>query len=157
VIWVPVYELQKINIMQMKESYGGIAEEVIHSFEQKLNTRLPDSYRQFLLSHNGGEPCNYYITVPGWGESLVNNFFGLGFSDYRSLERCLQSWVDVAQRSQTIPIARDPGGNIFLIGIDDGNLDQVYFLDHELFDEEPLLMANSFAEFTANLRGSAAP
>ncbi|WP_290867853.1 SMI1/KNR4 family protein [Aquabacterium sp.] len=140
--------------MEMKNSFGGTTEQEVLAFEQKLNAQLPETYRQFLIRHNGDEPSNCYLAVPGWGDSLVNFFFGIGFTDFRSLERCLRSWVDVAENSRTIPIGADPGGNIFFIGVNDTNLGRVYFLDHEQFDEAPILIADSFMEFAAKLTTS---
>jgi len=130
---------------------GGATEELVQEFEGHLGVKLPGDYRQYLLSHNGCSPDPYKFRVPGWGESLVNELYGLGFDDYRSMDRAIERRVDLFIRTETIPIGSDPGGNGILMGVARHNFGIVYFFDHEDSDQELFEVAPSFGHFIEHL------
>jgi cell wall assembly regulator SMI1 len=52
-------------------------EEVI-AFEKEAGIALPQDYRQFLLTHNGGKPSLDLLTIPDCEqEALIDHFLGL--------------------------------------------------------------------------------
>ena len=130
---------------------GGTSESMVIEFEANLGVALPTDYRKFLLTYNGGSPIPYGFDVPGWGDSLVNELYGLGFADHRSLDRAIERKVEVLSKTQTIPIGYDPGGNGIFMGVAPQNFGVVYFFDHE--DEEVALiqLAPSFEAFIESL------
>ena len=138
--------------MQLENGgHGGCAESKILEFESNLGVNLPPDYRRFLLDYNGGTPVTGGFDVPGWGDSLVNKLFGLGFSDYRSIDRAITARIDVHSKTQTIPIGYDPGGNGIFMGVAKENFGIIYFFDHE--DEcQPLIeLSPSFDSFMKTL------
>lgn len=138
--------------MQMDDGgNGGTTESQVRAFEADLGVALPVDYRRFLLEHNGGSPIICCFDVPGWGDSLVNEFYGLGFSDYRSIDRAIERRVDVLSTTQTIPIGYDPGGNGIFMGVGPANFGVVYFWDHEEEDGALIQLAPSFEAFIEGL------
>ena len=144
--------------------FGMLTVEKLEEFEQNYGIKLPDDYRSFLLSYNGGSPESDIIDFVQYGENqsdIVNYLCGIHDGEYwASLEWYMQTFKGRIPVG-FIPFGYDPGGNLYLLGIDGMHLGKVYFWDHEneagLFDEEPSFenmsfIANSFAEFLSKLR-----
>jgi hypothetical protein len=61
-----------------------VSQEIISEFERQIRFRLPNSYRDFLLKHNGGHPVPDFIDLPP-SEDLpaqVQNFYGLDADEW---------------------------------------------------------------------------
>jgi hypothetical protein len=144
--------------------FGMLTVEKLEEFEQNYGIKLPDDYRSFLLRYNGGSPEPGIVDFVQYGDNqsdIVNYLCGIHNGEY---------WASLEWYTQTykgripvgfIPFGYDPGGNLYLLGIDGIHLGKVYFWDHEneagLLDEEPSFenmsfIANSFAEFLSKLR-----
>ncbi len=59
--------------------YGSLKPEHLVLFEKKINARLPEDFRDYLLKYNGGKPVpNYYNLPSDKGEaSHLHHFYGL--------------------------------------------------------------------------------
>lgn len=109
----------------------------VGDFERANGIRLPESYRRFLLRHNGGAPLPDRIEVPGWhgGFTGFNVFFGIDGDD--DLQGNLDAYGDRLPPG-FLPIGDDPGGSLFCLALSGGPREgQIYFWDHEdELDEE---------------------
>ncbi len=112
-----------------------VSPEQIKRFEQENGLLLPDSYKNFLLRSNGGEPKPDRLVVPGWrGKSTaVNRFFGLGEGGNYDLETSLHNVEDYVPNG-FMPIAEDSGGNLLCLGTTGSQEGKIYFWDHEEAD-----------------------
>ena len=143
-----------------------VSQEEISLLEKELAIDLPESYTEFLLQTNGGEPSPDEFIVPRWeGEaSAVSFFFSISGDKGAGLKSEILSFKARIPDS-IIPIGTDPGGNLICIGIDDANRGKVYFWDHEdeldengeskLDFSNTYLVAGSFDEFLENLTDDA--
>jgi len=109
--------------------------------EKKLGRRIPETYRAFLLKHNGGYPNLTTFDVPGAPRrsarsGSVKHFLGIGLPEKtENLEYALDMFAGRIP-GWLFPIARDPGGNIICVAAEGPNLGKVYMWDHEYEAEE---------------------
>ncbi len=94
----------------------------IEAFEKVLGVRLPDEYRNFLLSHNDATPEPNSFPVGSDNDSGVNRFVPCS----EIVEQ--MKFVDHVS-FKMIPIAEDDCGNYVLLNLDDSG--RIYFWDHE--------------------------
>lgn len=127
----------------------------IINIEARLGATLPDSYRNFLLHHNGGTPTPDTVDISGLPNTPtdVQVFFGIG----RAVESSNLSWnLDLIKERHAItsalPIACDSGGNIFFLRIQPDATDEVIYCDFDAQDCTIYDVAPSFNEFIAKLR-----
>ncbi|MBK9260029.1 MAG: SMI1/KNR4 family protein [Polyangiaceae bacterium] len=146
----------------MEDPFGTITIDAITQFESRRNLSLPDEYKRFLLTSNGGRPVPDAFDVPGWAHenSGMQAFFGVQTGNSYDLERELDVYDDRIPRD-LLPIGCDSFGNIICLGIEGKRRGKIYFWDHEdELDENGLhrqdysnvfLVANSFGEFLDKL------
>jgi hypothetical protein len=135
-----------------------LAERHVAKLEANLGFPLAASYRQFLLDKNGGTPVPDCIDVPGFGETDVQVFFGIG----RSVEASCISWnLDTLRArlpNRLVPIACDSGGNVFCLSAREEDAETILYLDLEsvygnLEAQTPTYaVAPAFESFIASLR-----
>jgi hypothetical protein len=152
---------------------GPTTEAEIGKFEKHVGHLLPDDYRDFLLTHNGGRPEPDAFTLNIWGraeEDVVMCFFpmrdlSIGAVEVDDLEG-LRSWpvhcalADLMNDLKTLyekeldqtllPIGTDGSSNYFCIVLDGPQRGGILFLEHEMAEME--LLAESFTAFLASLR-----
>jgi len=132
--------------LECDDSSEPVDERFVKDYETLIGTKLPDSYRQFLLATNGGilSSNNKIIEVTGNPEFapesitgtmgfMVDNFYGLTGLSYPSLS--LFQVFDITRDRiplGTVPIAKDPFGNLFLLGVSGAFRDSIFFWDHEI-------------------------
>jgi hypothetical protein len=150
--------------------YGSLSEERLAKLEARLKGRLPEDYRAFLLSHNGGRPTLCRFTFPVDGEeqaSILEWFFavhdqpheepdewdetGGGLPPYfgQPLE---EVWADLRSekpKAGVLPIGRDPGENLVCLGYTGKRAGAVWWYDHET--ESFTRLADSFTGFLSSL------
>lgn len=155
--------------------YGPLTEERLSQLEAKLNCRLPDDYRSFLLRYNGGRPNLSRFTLEmddEEQESIVEWFFAVHDQEYddpedwepdsgvmppffgQPLEEAWEEFESEQPDSGVLPIARDPCGNLIGIGYAGERVGAVWWYDHET--ESFVRLAGSFSEFMAGLTQTAA-
>lgn len=147
--------------MNMLKDNGGIAENILQAIEQYWEFRLPNDYRNFLLTHNGGESENtifrFYDQSDG---SCLVELFGI------IKDNCSNLLINATYSGNRIPdnmlaIGNDVYGNLILLTTKGKDRNKVYFWDHELeadiengevADYSNLtLIAESFGEFVEGL------
>ena len=141
------------------ETLPPISESDIQALEGQLGARLPDSYRTFLLEHNGGKPSSdiFFISEREGTDSL-RFLFGMADHEYYSLTdqiRGFSNWIP----ANFIPIGCDDFGNVICLSIKGEDVGKVYFWDQEYsVDEEGkpdnlniTLIGDSFSEFIDGL------
>jgi len=142
---------------------GGAANpEILATFEEAIGARLPEDYKAFVLSTNGGTPSpDTYVVNDGKEEWESNVFFyGLqtGPHSLYSLPTNYEEYVGRIP-SGLIPIGNDYGGNLICISTGIESYGQIFFSHHDYFsydDEEPSesgthFLAPSFSVFYDNL------
>jgi hypothetical protein len=142
-------------------SKGSIATpDEIKYFEQKIGVTLPQDYREFLLTQNGGIPTKSHVRVPNNRESVVQSIYSLtNPSKIYTIYHLIEVYRDRIPKDM-LPIGDDPAGNLFLLGLNSGNsYGKVYFWDHEQEadnKEQPYykniyFVSNTFADFINDL------
>jgi hypothetical protein len=110
--------------------------ESVERVEAELGAPLPDSFRRFLLTCDGGRPHpNMFDTPMGRPAGVgVTTFLGVAGERDTILARCR----DYAGRigEHMIPIADAEGGNLVAISIGGDEVGSVWFWDHELEADE---------------------
>ena len=144
------------------------------NIEKEMECQFPNDYRQFLLTYNGGIPKKNIIPFVENGivtEDYVDLFCGICDNRTYSLFTIYCRFIGRIP-DNTIPIARDPGGNLFVMSIRGDDYGCIYFWDHEeecsdnwdLDDTENTeykspdysnmtFVAKSFTDLINNLRG----
>jgi len=135
-----------------------LTERDVAKLEATLGFRLAAPYRQFLLDNNGGTPVPDRVDVPGFGETDVQVFFGIG----RAVEASCISWnlgtLRVRLSNRLVPIACDSGGNVFCLSAGEADEAAILYLDLEsvygnLDAKTPTyVVAPAFQSFIASLR-----
>jgi len=137
------------------------------AFEHALGHALPDDYRQFLITCNGG-----YVGGRLWfkgptpegeeGDAGVHHIGGFRDEDYFSLEHARRIYEGRIPRD-LLWVMDDPFGNAICLGLNGSHRGRLYFWSHESEPDDDWdgavetagkvhLLANSFAEFVAGLR-----
>jgi hypothetical protein len=115
-------------------------------FESKIGYKLPVQYSKFLEKYNGGypEPDGFLFEDKSDGSS-IDRFLILGSDEKNNnLERYFEQYRSRIPEG-LLPIARDPGGNLILIGLIAEAEGGIYFWDHETeADETKPDMSNVF-------------
>ena len=140
-----------------------IDESRMRLLESRIGCGLPEDYREFLMLHNGGRPIErgfqFVMRNGKHSNSVIDWFLSLHDGEASNLESCLENLEDRIP-PDVLPIARDPFGNVVLIGLRGGARGKVYFWDHE---EEPDSqpdwsnidrIADSFDAFMSGLKPS---
>ncbi len=123
-------------------SYGGMlrprtepaSEARVAALEARLHCQLPEQYRSFLLTYNGGRvsPAGFVFaerTGP-YTDSLVHALYSLYDGDLCNLQKALLS-RNGRMPDGVIPIGNDPGGNAICLVLTGDRRGQVWFWDHE--------------------------
>ena len=149
------------------------SEDELLSLEQTLGASLPEEYREFLQSINGGTPnhrddlvCTVYWDGQDWADPIeengINYFYHIGeqnrLSEGLDLEYNIETFV-VGKRipKDTFPIANDAMGNQYLLSFNDEDYGHVYFWQKD-FEKIPddqnepdfsnvAVVTESFSEF----------
>ena len=149
-----------VNIVNVNHS---ITDLNISTFEKEFGLSLPEEYKNFLLTYNGGKPkprsFDYKLKDGRSWSGGIRDFFGLGLDDWEDLRFYYSLYKDRIPK-QMLPVGNDDGGNLVLLGLTHSMKGNVYFWDHnEESDDENLptydniyFIANNFKEFLSNLR-----
>lgn len=111
---------------------GECVEEVqLAEFESKWGFRLPDDYKRFLLTVNGGRPNPHVLDFNGDDLLGVHTFESIGGDGINNLEVCKERSAGRIP-ARMLPIGNDECGNKILISVSGADCGKVYFWDHEL-------------------------
>lgn len=125
------------------------------ALEERLGRALPDSYRRFLLQHNGGSPTPDVVDVPSapGTPTDIQVFFGLG----RSVASSDLAWnLDLINERcpgrQVLPIACDSGGNLFCLDLAQSDRMPVLYCDLDTGAAAFFDVARDFDSFLCAIR-----
>ena len=143
-------------------------EGLVADFEASLGCKLPEDYREFLVSCNGGHVGGalWFKGPTPDGQTAdagVHHVGGFRKENYLSMNwrrECYEGRIPNA----LLWIMDDPFGNAICLGIFGDSRGKVYFWDHENEPEDDWdgsietagniqLLANGFVEFVAGLKG----
>lgn len=157
---VDTVEGQKLTIVKDEEK---LTLEKLKAVEKIIGVTLPEEYRKFLLAHNGGSPRPQAFEYrcgdrpPRLG--AVAYFLAIYDGD---AENFLDFYETFRGRipPDTIPVARDPGGNLILLGTSGPNAGKVFFWikDEEADEDEEAdysnvcFVAETFNKFLESLK-----
>ncbi len=136
----------------------------IRSFEERYKLSLPEDYKSFLLSTNGGTIKGFYVTPefietnPETGEEIKQS---ANVQKMLALEKAGKIYSNILDDpvlpAGYLPIAIDPFGNNFVIcTIIDSDYGSVWFANHELWDYKTGFwvlsrISDTFSDFLASL------
>lgn len=130
--------------------------EAIELLESMIEKRLPDDYRQMLSKQNGGSldlgSRLFYGVPPEFPGDAIELEGFLPVEDVVDEYRRLREDFDI----NLLPVGLDDSGNYVCLGIDDLRYSAIYFVDHELVDEETgknlvVRVADSLSSFVHQL------
>lgn len=118
--------------LQLEDTGPTVPAEIIDEFERRVGATLPQEYRQFLLTVNGGwATTDFHHPASADGDHGVRCLYGIGVEDeYRSMERSLGAY-EGRYPAEFLPFGEDPGGNLVLIQWRGSDVGSVHFWDHE--------------------------
>jgi cell wall assembly regulator SMI1 len=113
-------------MVKIHESRPAASATQVADAEAKLQVKLPDDYRAFLMKTNGGypEPDGFVVAwqpaqapAPDWRTSKLSRFYAI--TEERTSNLLRANMVTFARRlpAQTIAIAIDAGGNQLLLAL----------------------------------------
>lgn len=153
------YTKSQKNDLRKALSIKNPSEQDLVEFEKSRNLILPSEYRSFLKNVNGGVPDKKIFNLKD-NEYTVDIFLLMAGNSniYDSIEnymRFFQSRIPI----NTIPFARSPGGDLFLIGVDNKIHGNIFYWQHEFesqgngnfFWENLISISNRFNEFIEGL------
>ncbi len=149
-------------------------EEDTAAFEKSIGAKLPPDYRGHLLQHNGGQPIlsgreddSCIVRVQWQGKPARSSGNAASFGHFLRLRAMSpeipdlrETLADFAGRipPETIPIADDPGGSLFLLALRGSDAGAMFFWSRKFQPESPEGNARSWpnvafvaASFTAFL------
>src|SRR5438105_1828158 len=109
-----------------------VTEDTLQAVEKKYAFQLPDDYRKFLLENNGGFPWPNCVTFTEAGRKTASDVFCyFAIRDKRawaSLEWHFDTFSGRLPKN-TVPIARDSCGNLWLLTVGGERAGSVFFWD----------------------------
>lgn len=145
--------------MKLIETGGKIAENEIIALEMKMDIKLPDDYKEFLIETNGGIPevtqmFSFCETNPENGKKYDMETDIQNFSRIDEIPFFYENLVGAgAIPVKYLSIACDSCGNEILLCVNEfENYGKVFFGNHEVYQTGTnyfnlSLVANSFTEF----------
>ncbi|WP_082727964.1 SMI1/KNR4 family protein [Burkholderia mayonis] len=143
--------------------HDGAADDAIDEFFSSHELTCPADYKVFLQQYNGGCFNEGYLQDTPLGPLIVSYFSTLAPSKNRHIPAQMEN-LDEYIPVGFVPIADDPGGNLYLLDCDrnSNRNGKVYFWNHEGAEpaEEPTLISfnnitllfDSFSEFVNALK-----
>jgi hypothetical protein len=138
-----------------------LTEDALREFEENCQHKLPEDYRRFLLQHNGGFPSPDCVTFKEAGRNTATDVFcfhSIGDERPWASMEWHQKTFSGRLPENTLPIAHDSCGNLWLLNVGPSHAGSVAFWDHGTFgtfDETHFdawpRVAESFQEFIDNL------
>jgi hypothetical protein len=117
-------------MMKISAPYPAVNDARLDRLQTQIGAVLPAAYRRFLLLRNGGRANDAAFDVPGWGKSLVNNFFAVDASDACDLMD-MHRRLDHFLPKTLLAVADDPAGNLICLGLAGALAGHVLFCWHE--------------------------
>ncbi len=122
-----------------------VSQASLAEYEASLGLSLPEDYKTFLISCNGGIPFPHQLDIPNTKHAVLLDVL-YGIKD----ERTPGDLVYELQHHQPdlpegfLPIGHDPGGSPFLMGTTGQYRGRVYFWDRTWFFKESSSSENTY-------------
>jgi predicted DNA-binding WGR domain protein len=147
------YRLVDPTHIKIKKTHGKkpATKKQIADLEKRIGAKLPDEYKQFLLTQNGGIPEEHGIVFPKHpyiAGVMIATLFGLypGLKpEHTNLNFYLQRYELILPAGH-LPIAIDVCGDVYTLSLND-KPGCVYFWDHESVDENNVELDDGQAVF----------
>lgn len=120
--------------IRISDTFDKIDIERLLDFEKFNNVELPEDYRNFLLTYNGGVLRSNTIPLEFTNTDVLVLFGMFDLPQYGSFFNKVDVFCERIP-SWYIPIASDSGGNLFIMSLWEGNKGVVAFWRHE--EESP--------------------
>jgi cell wall assembly regulator SMI1 len=158
---------KKMGVLQISKSDPKVASSDLESLENEIGHTLPESFKVFYLTHNGGvADRDWWDSGDEYEPIRVKKFKAVAASgaldaaETKYLNGCFAVMVSKKVIPNTLlPFAIDDGGNFFCLDLTDGN---VCFYATDSFDSDSSFAANhakayrwlasSFAAFVEGLK-----
>ena len=132
--------------------FGKLNLDELEKFEQIINYRLPEDYRNYLLNFNGAKPINTVCNISDTeGETSLHDMLGIHDGPYFAKLEPVFGDNNITRENGLIAFANDQGGNYFCICLRPEHYGEIYFYDHEVsYDnkiENLVKLENSFIKF----------
>ena len=116
--------ISKFDITNIKE--------IIDEFENTHMFKFPPQYKNFLVTHNGGETPKSKFKINKIS-SDIKGFFGLGKAKEDFNYSFFEEFGGISEfiKDDVIPIGMNIFGDYIMIGIHDDNFGKVYFYYHD--------------------------
>ena len=141
--------------MRMQNEGGKGTSNALQELESQLAAKLPGSYAQFLLNHNGGRPKPRSFRVPSHEERVFDVHYLFGLT--RTTETSNVGWHAREYRdfveAGMLPIGGTETSDLILLRIAGGNRGEVVFWDSMAEDSAHAFysVAASFEDFLDRL------
>lgn len=125
--------------MEFVESCRSISPIDLIEVENKIGYQLPEEYKLFLLSHNGGRPVLDGVRHENEHFDYVGYFYAIRGEMYHDdLARQIGEHKDMIPEGY-LPIGESPGGDIYCISLKEPTKGSIFHWDHEEanYDGEP--------------------
>ncbi|MDI3404230.1 SMI1/KNR4 family protein [Streptomyces cavernicola] len=138
--------------MSCEETFPAAPPSRLTELEQRIGAKLPDAYRAYLGTQDGGAPG-------GYNHVGIEVIFGVGeVPGWASLWRFLDSSGDVIPDG-SIPVGADGGGGLFLLAVTGTDRGSVWYQSGELEEDDsgavlPVVrerLADTWGEFLASI------
>ncbi|RQR79225.1 SMI1/KNR4 family protein [Burkholderia sp. Bp9012] len=129
--------------------FDGATDEAIDEFFSSHNLTCPSDYRVFLKKYNGGCFNEGYLQETPIGPLIVSYFSTLAASKNRHIPTQIEN-LDEYIPAGFVPIADDPGGNLYLMDCDGSSErnGKVYFWNHESAEPAEEAVLSNFNNIT---------
>ena len=136
-----------MGVLQMSKSDPKVANSDLELLENEIRHALPENFKDFYLSHNGGVPDrDWWDSGDEYEPVRVKKFKAVAASgaldaaETRYLNGCFAVMVSKKVIPNTLlPFAIDDGGNFFCLDLTDGN---ICFYANDSFDSDSSYAAN---------------
>jgi hypothetical protein len=147
------------SMLKWKRFAPPASEIEVAQFEKNIGMQLPKSYRAYLLSSNGGQPCSEVGFKVGNGSEYVmlGCLYGLCKDESGvDLDAVYEELKDDLSTG-FLAIGEDPGGNLLLLSTQDEDSDAILFWDKIGFlakrlSKRQFRIASDIEEFLTSLR-----
>lgn len=118
------------------------SEAELDALEHRLQIKLPENYRHFLLEHNGGRPVpkgfSFVEDSHGLTGSSIAWFLAVHDGPYSNFEKDYYVYKVRNRRlpDNLMPIAHDPFSNQICMSFGGDDKGAIYFWDHEIEADE---------------------
>lgn len=125
--------------MEFVDSYSPLSPNDLAEVEAKIGLPLPEEYKSFLLTHNGGRPVLDGVRHNGEHFDFIGHFYAVrGEMYYDDLVRQIAEHEGMIPKGY-LPIGESPGGDVFCLSLKKPTEGAVFHWDHEEanYDGEP--------------------